>query len=96
MDKIIKTTSDSKVKLEAVFNHSGQLTSNAGETLDVMAQTHFKDCAHDLRAPPNTIVTPSDNLTCKIYNPDRLQQAVDSFDLLKAAGPTPFALSRLS
>jgi hypothetical protein len=72
---------------EAVYNHSGQLTSNAEETLDVMAQTHFKDCAHDLRAPHDTIVTPSDNLTCKIYNPDWLQQTVDSFDPLKAAGP---------
>jgi hypothetical protein len=52
-----------------------------------MEQTHFKDCAHDLRAPSNTIVTPTDDLTCKIYNLDRQQQAVDSFDQLKAAGP---------
>jgi hypothetical protein len=57
MNKIIK------VKLEAVYNRSGQLTSNAEETLVVMAQTHFKDCTHDLRAPHNTIVTPADNLT---------------------------------
>jgi hypothetical protein len=67
MNKIIGTSTDTKVKLEAVYNHSGQLTSNAEETLDhIMAQTHFKDCAYDLRAQHNTIVTPSDNLTSKI------------------------------
>ena len=87
MNKIIKSTSDNKVKLEAVYNQNGQLTSNAEETLEVMAQTHFKDCTHDLRAPPFTRTNPPDNLTENIYSDERLHEAVKSFDPLKAAGP---------
>ena len=87
MNKIIKSTTDNKIKLEAVYDQNGQLTGNAEETLEVMAQTHFKDCSHDLRAPPVTCTIPPDNLTNNIYNDERLHEAVNSFDPLKAAGP---------
>ncbi len=47
MNKILKSTTDSKTKLESVYKQNGQLTNTATETLEVMAQTHFKDCPDD-------------------------------------------------
>ena len=87
MNKIIKSTTDSKVKLSAVYNQNGQLTNSAEETLEVMTQIHFKDCTQDLQAPPITTSQPPNNLTSTIYSQDRLSEAIKSFDPLKAAGP---------
>ena len=87
MNNILKSSNDCKTKLQAVYDQNGNLTSCPEETLEVMTQTHFKDCAHDLRAPPCTVTSPPNSLTQTIYSPERLQQAVNTFDPLKAAGP---------
>ena len=87
MNKILKPTTDSKTKLESVYKQNGQLTNTATETLEVMAQTHFKDCSDDSQATPCIATLPSINLMATIYKPERLKEAVKSFDPLKAAGP---------
>jgi len=88
MNKILKSCTDTKDKLEAVYKQDGTLTTTAEETLEVMAQTHFRECPND--PPPNTtptLHTPDKELTDKIYSLSRLEEAVKSFDPLKAAGP---------
>jgi hypothetical protein len=50
MKKILKSCSDNKEKLLAVYEPNGQLTTNAEETLEVMAAAHFKDSSSD---PPD-------------------------------------------
>ena len=87
MNKILKSSNDNKVKLEAVYKPNGKLTSNAEETLEVMSEVHFKGHDHDLRAPTTNTSEPPDDLLKTIYHPDRLLEAVNSFDPFKAAGP---------
>ena len=87
MNKILKSCSDNKEKLEAVYKPNGQLTTNAEETLEVMAAAHFKDSSSD---PPDdsSDTTPiSHDLLNTIYNPDRLDKAIRTFEPDKAAGP---------
>ena len=43
MNKILKSCSNKKEKLEAVYKTDDTLTNNATETLEVMLETHFKD-----------------------------------------------------
>ena len=87
MNKILKSCNDTKEKLESVYKEDGTLTSTAEQTLEVMAQVHFRDCPND---PPITSSTPlstSKDLTDKIYSLKRLEEAVKSFEPYKAAGP---------
>ena len=87
MNKILKSSSDNKVKLEAVYKPNGELTSNTGETLEVLSLVHFKGHDHDLSAPTTNTSEPPDDLLKTIYNPDRLLEAVYSFEPFKAAEP---------
>ena len=91
MNKILKSCNDQKEKLGAVYNHNGELTSNAEETLEVMASVHFKEGDN---TPPTTPqqnlhnpITVQQELLNKIYSPDRLDKAIGSFEPHKAAGP---------
>ena len=87
MNKILKSCNDNKEKLEAVYKQNGELTTNAEETLEAMASTHFKESASP---PPVIPANPhhiSQDLLNKIYSPDRLEKAVGSFEPFKAAGP---------
>ena len=87
MNKILKSSSDNKVKLEAVYKPNGELTSKAEETLEVMSHVHFKGHDHNLRDPTTNTSELPDDILKTIYNPDRLLEAVHSFDPFKAAGP---------
>ena len=87
MNKILKTCNDNKEKLEAVYNSNGELTTNAEGTLEVMASFHFKESGHQTPPIPNNPIEISREILDNIYNPERLKEAVESFDPNKAAGP---------
>ena len=87
MNKILKSCSNKKEKLEAVYKTDDTLTNNATETLEVMLETHFKDDPASTNNAPHTHVLPPKTLVDKIYDPKRLDEAVNSFDPDKAAGP---------
>ena len=87
MNKILKSCSNKKDKLEAVYKTDDTLTNNATETLEVMLETHFKDDPASTNNNPHTHVLPPNTLVDKIYDPKRLDEAVNSFDPDKAAGP---------
>ena len=87
MNKILKSCNDNKEKLEAVYKPNGELTTNAEETLEVMASVHFKNSATAPPVAPPDINPISQQLLDKIYNPDRLDKAVLTFEPDKAAGP---------
>ena len=87
MNKILKTCTDTNNKLEAVYKPNGELTKNAEETLEVMTQTHFRESATDPPVPPTSPIHISPDLLDKIYSPERIEKALQSFDPLKAAGP---------
>ena len=91
MNKILKSCSSKKEKLEAVYKSDNTLTTSANETLEVMMDKHFKCdpildslfCAiNNSQHNPTTL-----ELIKKIYTPERLERAVMSFDPNKAAGP---------
>ena len=88
MNKILKSSSNKKEKLETLYKSDNSLTTNPEETLTVLEETHFKEGGvSDLRNPPlNTTNTP-DSLLNKIYDSSRLSDAVKSFVPEKAAGP---------
>ena len=52
-----------------------------------MLETHFKDDPSSTNNAPHTYVLPPKTLVDKIYDPKRLDEAVNSFDPDKAAGP---------
>ncbi|MCP4489190.1 MAG: hypothetical protein GY820_18040 [Gammaproteobacteria bacterium] len=88
MSKIIKSFPNKQEKLEAVYKAPNTLTTDAEETLEVMTKTHFKDDStyqQDLEITPT--ITPPAELMEQIYDPDRINRAVNSFDPDKAAGP---------
>ena len=87
MNKILKSCSNKKEKLEAVYKTDDTLTNNATETLEVMLETHFKDDPASTNNASHTHVLPPKTLVDKIYDPKRLDEAVNSFDPDKAAGP---------
>ena len=87
MNKILKSCSNKKEKLEAVYKTDDTLTNNATETLEVMLETHFKDDPASTNNATHTHVLPPKTLVDKIYDPKRLDEAVNSFDPDKAAGP---------
>ena len=87
MNKILKSCSNKKEKLEAVYKTDDTLTNNATETLEVMLETHFKDDPASTNNAPHTHVLRPKTLVDKIYDPKRLDEAVNSFDPDKAAGP---------
>ena len=87
MNKILKSCNDNKHTLEAVYKPNGDITKNAEETLEVMTQTHFKESVTDPPEPPPCPLPITTTLLDKIYSPDRIEEALKSFDPLKAAGP---------
>ena len=87
MHKIIKSCSDNKEKLESVYKSDNTLTENAEETLEEMEKTHFKKDPHANNITNKQHINPDPNIIDKIYNPKRLEDAIMSFDPLKAAGP---------
>ena len=87
MNHILKNCDDPKVKLEAVYNSTGALTSSAKETLDVMADAHFKNNTSNNPQPPDTPYEIHPDLVGKIYEQDRMDRAIKTFDPYKAAGP---------
>ena len=87
MNKILKSCSNKKEKLEAVYKTNDTLTNNATETLEVMLETHFKNDPASINNTSHTHVLPLKTLVHTIYDPKRLDEAVKSFDPDKAAGP---------
>ena len=90
MNKILKSCSDKKEKLESVYKPDNTLTTNAEETLDVLVETHFREGPPE---EPDRVTndtqtsTPEANLVDMIYDHSRLSEAVKSFDPDTAAGP---------
>ncbi len=90
MNKILKSCSDKKEKLESVYKPDNTLTKNAEETLDVLVNTHFREgpanepIQNSESEPPST---PPSDLVDMIYDHFRLTEAVKSFDPDTAAGP---------
>ena len=85
MSNILKNCNDKKEKLESVYKPDGTLTETPDETLEIMEKSHFKD--GDPPAHTNTNTTPDKHLSQIIYSESRMQEAISSFDPLKAAGP---------
>ena len=85
MNKILKNTSSKTEKIESVYKSDGTLTETPDETLQVMENSHFKT---DDTTPHTTDFTiPSTQLIHTIYSKTRMEEAIMSFDPLKAAGP---------
>ena len=87
INKILKSCSNKKEKLVAVYKTDDILTKNANETLEVMLETHFKDDPASTNNTSHTHVLLPKTLVNKIYDPKQLDEAVKSFDPDKAAGP---------
>ena len=85
MSKILKNCNDKKAKLDSVYKPDGSLTETPDETLEIMEKSHFKD--GDPPAHTNTNTSPDKHLSQIIYSESRMQEAISSFDPLKAAGP---------
>ena len=85
MSKILKNCNDKKAKLDSVYKPDGTLTETPDETLEIMEKSHFKD--GDPPAHTNTNTSPDKHLSQIIYSESRMQEAISSFDPLKAAGP---------
>ena len=86
MNKILKSCSNKKEKLEAVNKTDDKLTNNATVTLEVMLETHFKDDPASTNNTSHTHNLPPKTLVDKIYDSKRIDEAVKSFDPDKAAG----------
>ena len=90
MNKILKSCSDKKEKLEAVYKPDNTLTKSPEETLDALAATHFREGPIDeqIEVSPNAQPsTPAASLVETIYDCSRLKEAVKTFDPDTAAGP---------
>ena len=85
MSKILKNCNDKKAKLDSVYKPDGTLTETPDETLEIMEKSHFKD--GDPPAHTITNTSPDKHLSQLIYSESRMQEAISSFDPLKAAGP---------
>ncbi|KAL5251709.1 hypothetical protein ACHWQZ_G014754 [Mnemiopsis leidyi] len=86
MNNVLKSTNNRTDKLEAVYKPDGTLT-NSSETLDIMASTHFKEGTEEYVHTTMTALNVTNDLLNKIYNEDRLDKAIKSFEPYKAAGP---------
>ena len=88
MNKILKSFSGKKEKLESIRKSDNTLTKDADDTLEEMVKSHVRP--HHL-APPDppmhTTVEVDNSLIERIYSPDRLERAVKSFDPGKTPGP---------
>ena len=91
MNNILKSSNDCKTKLQAVYDQNGILTSCPEETLEVMTQTHFKDCAHDLRAPPCTVTSPPTPLHRRFIARSDFNRRSIHLTPLKPQARTPYA-----
>ena len=80
MNNILKTCTDTSNKLEDIYKPNGELTKNAEETLEVMTQTHFRESVTDPPVPPLSPLPISPDLLDKIYSPERIGKALQSFD----------------
>ena len=87
MNKILKSCSNTKEKLESVYKPDNTLTQTAEETLDVLVKTHFKGGPPNEPPDPPVTNTPALDLIQKIYDPSRIAKAVRTFEPEKAAGP---------
>ena len=74
----------SVAKLDSVYKPDGTLTETPDKTLEIMEKSHFKDS--DPPAHTNTNTSPDKHLSQIIYSESRMQEAISSFDPLKAAG----------
>ena len=98
MNKILKSCSSTKEKLEVVYKQKHPkdknkhvLTKSPEETLETMSNTHFGDPGPKKNMPNNRVSTHADPvLLDTIYHPQRLTKAVNSFEPNKAAGPDGF------
>lgn len=87
MNKILKSCSNTKEKLESVYKNDGTLTDTNEETLSVMEAAHFKGGPNnDNRVPQFPSHLPPNDLLNKIYDHQRLANIVKSFEPDKAAG----------
>jgi ribonuclease HI len=100
MNKILKSCSSTKEKLEVVYKtkhpkdkNKHVLTKSPEETLETMSNTHFGDPGPDKHMPPSnrdSSYSADPILLDTIYHPERLTKAVNTFDPHKAAGPDGF------
>ena len=87
MNKILKTCTNPHEKLNAVYNAKGKLTQDPSETLTVLIDTHFKECETGEEAEISEATSPEEQTIAKIYNEERISEAVKAFKPYKAAGP---------
>ena len=71
--------------IQYLYKPDGTLTETPDKTLEIMEKSHFKD--GDPPAHTNTNTSPDKHLSQIIYSESRMQEAISSFDPLKAAGP---------
>jgi len=100
MNKILKSCSNTKEKLEVVYKkkhpkdkNKHTVTRSPEETLEIMSNTHFGSSGSGTvqPTPENREDIHVDLATLdKIYHPERLTKAVNTFDPHKAAGPDGF------
>ena len=90
MNKILKSCSNKKEKLDTIYKQDGTLTEAPEETLEAMAAVHFREDLDNPVTETNITHTPEPNLLDKIYDPQRLIKAVKKFEPDKAAGPDGF------
>ena len=87
MNKILKSCSGNKDKLDAIQKTDNTLTANPSETLEEMIRAHFKS---DPSSNTSNQIVNGDldhSIIELIYNPCRLKEAVMSLDPHKSAGP---------
>ena len=87
MNKILNNISNKKEKLENVYKSDNTLPNNPTDTLNTMIDSHFKKDPNQTTDYEITHTTPPKTLMHKIYNPDRIDKAVNEFEPDKAAGP---------
>jgi hypothetical protein len=87
MNKVLKSCSSKKDKLDAIRKADKTLTANPSETLEELINAHFKS---DPSGNTSNQIINRDidhSIIEKIYNPCRLKEAVMSLDPHKSAGP---------
>ena len=93
INRILKTATNKKDKLETVQKPNGDYTTNPDETMEVMVNSHFNPSPpnqqNDIEVTTNP-ETADENLLNKIYSSERLEKIVKEFKPSKAAGPDGF------
>ena len=87
MNKIINNLSNNNEKLDNVYKPDNTLTNNPTDTLNTMIDTHFKKDPTPTSDYEITHTTPPKILMDKIYDPARIDKAVNDFEPDKSPGP---------